>query len=88
MNIVVGKTANRTVIFADQIEHIIFSPYWNVPPSIVRKEILPVLSTGYLQRHNMEITGNAGGLPVIRQRPGSSNALGRVKFVFPNRYNI
>jgi murein L,D-transpeptidase YcbB/YkuD len=36
----------------------------------------------------MEITGNAGGLPVIRQKPGAKNSLGRVKFLFPNNYNI
>lgn len=90
MNIVAGKAANRTVIFSDQMEYIIFSPYWNVPPSIVRKEILPALhrSGGYLSRNNMEVTGYLNGLPVIRQRPGADNALGGVKFVFPNRYNI
>jgi len=42
----------------------------------------------YLVQHRMEITGYAGGLPVIRQKPGSGNALGKVKFLFPNRFNI
>ncbi|HEY0356250.1 MAG TPA: L,D-transpeptidase family protein, partial [Flavisolibacter sp.] len=88
MNIVCGKAATRTVIFSDQLEYIVFSPYWNVPPSIVRNELLPLLSSSYLRRHNMEITGYAGGLPVVRQKPGPSNALGLVKFLFPNRYNI
>jgi murein L,D-transpeptidase YcbB/YkuD len=36
----------------------------------------------------MEITGEEGGLPVIRQRPGGKNALGKVKFLFPNSFNI
>lgn len=90
MNIIVGKAANRTVIFSDRIEHIIFGPYWNVPRSIVRNEILPAMrrSGNYLARNNMEITGYSNGLPEIRQRPGPGNALGSVKFVFPNRYNI
>ncbi len=90
MNIIVGKAANRTVIFTDRIENIVFGPYWNVPSSIVRKEILPAIrrSSSYLSRNNMEITGYTNGLPVIRQRPGGDNALGKIKFVFPNRYNI
>jgi murein L,D-transpeptidase YcbB/YkuD len=90
MNIVVGKSATRTVIFSDSLEYIVFSPYWNVPTSIVRKEILPAInrSSNYLTRNNMEITGYSNGLPVIRQKPGGANALGKVKFIFPNRYNI
>ena len=90
MDIVVGKAANRTVIFSDKMEYLIFAPYWNVPRSIVRKEILPAMSrsSNYLSRNNMEITGYSNGLPVIRQKPGEDNALGKVKFVFPNRYNI
>jgi murein L,D-transpeptidase YcbB/YkuD len=42
----------------------------------------------YLKEQDMEVTGNAGGLPVIRQLPGEKNSLGRVKFLFPNSYNI
>jgi L,D-transpeptidase YcbB len=90
MDIIVGKAANRTVIFSDKMQYIIFAPYWNVPGSIVRKEILPAMhrSSGYLSRNDMEVTGYSNGLPVIRQRPGLQNALGKIKFVFPNRYNI
>lgn len=90
MKIVVGKAANKTVIFSDQLQYVVFSPYWNVPTSIVRKEILPAMQNdpSYLQRHNMEQVGSSEGLPKIRQKPGSNNALGRVKFIFPNSYNI
>jgi L,D-transpeptidase YcbB len=90
MRIVVGKAANKTVVFNDQLKHVVFSPYWNVPRSIVRNEIVPAMkrNPGYLSRNNMEQTGTTGGLPVIRQKPGGSNALGRVKFIFPNSYNI
>jgi murein L,D-transpeptidase YcbB/YkuD len=42
----------------------------------------------YLTKHNMGITGHEGGLPVVRQRPGEQNALGKVKFLFPNSFNI
>ena len=90
IKIVVGKAANNTVIFTGQLKHVVFSPYWNVPPSIVRNEILPALNRNrnYLSKMNMEQTGSSGGLPVIRQKPGSANALGKVKFIFPNSYNI
>ena len=90
INIVVGKAANNTVIFTGQLKHVVFSPYWNVPPSIVRTEILPAIkrNPNYLAKMNMERTGSSGGLPVIRQKPGGANALGKVKFIFPNSYNI
>lgn len=90
MKIVVGKAAHETVVFNDKLKYIVFSPYWNVPRSIVRNEILPQMkrNPSYLAAHNMEKTGERGGLPVIRQRPGGSNALGRVKFLFPNSYSI
>ena len=90
VNVVVGKAAHSTVIFSGQLKHVVFSPYWNVPPSIVRNEILPAIrrNPDYLKKTNMEKTGYSNGLPVIRQKPGASNALGRVKFIFPNSYNI
>jgi murein L,D-transpeptidase YcbB/YkuD len=90
IDIVVGKAANKTVIFNDNLKYVVFSPYWNVPASIVRNEILPAMQGdgNYLDRMNMEQTGTSNGLPVIRQKPGGSNALGKVKFIFPNRYNI
>ncbi|MFT3824312.1 MAG: L,D-transpeptidase family protein [Chitinophagaceae bacterium] len=90
MPIVVGSEANSTVIFSDQLKYVVFSPYWNVPRSIVRKEIYPAMqrNKNYIASHNMEVTGHSGGLPVVRQKPGGSNSLGRVKFLFPNNYNI
>jgi murein L,D-transpeptidase YcbB/YkuD len=90
MKIVVGKAATRTVIFSNRLKYIVFSPYWNVPLSIVRNEIVPAMEKdpNYLNRNNMEITGRENGLPVVRQKPGASNSLGLVKFLFPNQYNI
>lgn len=90
MGIVVGKAATQTVIFSNTLKNIVFSPYWNIPPSIVRAEILPALrrNRGYLAQKNMEQYGFSDGLPLVRQKPGNSNSLGRVKFLFPNSYNI
>lgn len=85
MDIVVGKEANSTVIFSNQLKFVVFSPYWNIPASIVQKEILPAIrrNGNYLSRMNMEPTENG-----FRQKPGGNNALGKVKFIFPNSYNI
>ena len=85
-----------------------FSPYWNIPKSILRQEILPLLEKDpeYLQKNNMQIVSRfAHDAPVyainednirrlysgqlhLRQRPGRKNALGHIKFIFPNDYSI
>ncbi len=88
--VVVGKPAHKTPVISNSLQHIVFSPHWNVPPGILRNEVLPAISRdpGYLSRQNMEITGYRNGLPVVRQRPGLGNALGVVKFLFPNKHNV
>jgi murein L,D-transpeptidase YcbB/YkuD len=85
MNVVVGKSLNKTVIFSGKLQYIVFSPYWNIPESIVKNEILPGIkrNSSYLASHHMEAYG--GG---YRQRPGPWNSLGQVKFLFPNSYSI
>ncbi|MEO7120703.1 MAG: L,D-transpeptidase family protein [Ginsengibacter sp.] len=90
MNVVVGKDGHNTTIFSDNLTTIVFSPYWNVPESIVKKEIQPSMAKNknYLQDNNMEITGMRDGLPIVRQKPGDKNSLGKVKFLFPNSFNI
>lgn len=90
MEVVVGKEGHNTTMFSGKLNQIVFSPNWNVPASIVRKEILPAINRNqsYLQQNNMEVTGERNGLPVIRQLPGKKNALGKVKFLFPNSFNI
>eukprot|EP01136_Pigoraptor_vietnamica_P022231 Opistho-1_new@73133 len=67
MNVIVGTAANNTVIFSGNLKYVVFSPYWNVPSSIVKKEMLPAISRNrnYLSRNNMEITGYSGGLPHV-----------------------
>ena len=90
IDVVVGKEGHSTMMFNGDLNQVVFSPYWNVPPSIVANEILPAMekNPNYLAKENMETTGNDDGLPVIRQKPGPGNALGKVKFLFPNSFNI
>ncbi|GIZ09087.1 murein L,D-transpeptidase [Flavobacterium sp. UMI-01] len=80
-NVVVGKTVNKTVIFSAPMRYIVFSPYWNVPNSIIKNEILPAIKKdpNYLAKNNME--WNDGK---VRQKPGPKNSLGLIKFLFPN----
>jgi murein L,D-transpeptidase YcbB/YkuD len=88
--VVVGQSIHQTTVFYGEVKYVVFSPYWNVPQSIVLKEIIPGIrkDTNYLQKHDMEITGYHGKIPVVRQKPGPENSLGLVKFLFPNSYDI
>ncbi|HEU4554773.1 MAG TPA: L,D-transpeptidase family protein [Chitinophaga sp.] len=90
MEVVVGKEGSSTTQFSGDLNQVVFNPYWHVPRSIVRKEILPAMEKNkhYLEENDMEITGERNGLPVVRQLPGKKNALGHVKFLFPNSFNI
>lgn len=105
MNVIVGKANQRTPLFNKDMVRVEFSPYWNVPPSITRKEMLPRLQRDpdYVQRNNYEIVNSRGarvevnadslaalanGNMRLRQRPGRGNAMGGVKFIFPNKDNI
>lgn len=90
MAAIIGRAARtRTPIFTASMTSIILNPDWNVPQSIIRNEILPALSKNprYLASHHMEMTSTAAGVRV-RQLPGPWNALGRVKFVFPNIHEV
>lgn len=83
--VVVGATKTKTDIFNAAMSYLIFSPYWNLPKSIIEKEIKPAIAkdTNYLASHNME--WNNG---LVRQKPGIKNSLGLVKFMFPNSHEI
>ena len=76
MNVVVGKNVHKTVLFSGDIKYIVFSPYWDIPPSILKNEILPGIQKdpNYLKRNNMEWVGNR-----VRQKPGPKNSLGLVE---------
>ena len=88
MKVIVGQEYQdkATPVFADSMETVVFRPYWEVPPAIAAKEIFPK-GPGYLARENME-TYQQNGETHVRQRPGPKNALGYVKFLFPNDFNI
>jgi murein L,D-transpeptidase YcbB/YkuD len=109
IRVVVGKPGNETPIFSDEMETVVFSPYWNIPDSIVEGETAPAMARDprYLARNNIEIlrVGDSGASAIdpasvnwdnpdelkqlaFRQRPGASNALGHVKFLFPNEHNV
>jgi Uncharacterized protein conserved in bacteria len=109
MKVVVGTPDNKTPVFSDMMTTTVFSPYWNVPDSIVEGETAPAAARdpGFLQRNNIEIlrVTKTGTTPVdpstvkwddpeelkalaFRQKPGATNALGHVKFLFPNAYNV
>ncbi|TDH29205.1 hypothetical protein EXU57_03815 [Segetibacter sp. 3557_3] len=91
MNVVVGKEGHNSMMFTGNLNQVVFSPYWNIPESIVKSEILPAIerNPNYLAQHNMEIKGTYDeGIPAIRQLPGPDNSLGKVKFLFPNDFDI
>ena len=88
MKVIVGQEYQdkATPVFADSMETVVFRPYWNVTPDIAAKEIFPK-GEAFMARENMETYRENGALRV-RQRPGPKNALGFVKFLFPNDFNI
>jgi murein L,D-transpeptidase YcbB/YkuD len=105
MRVVVGRAMRtQTPVFTGAMKTVVFAPYWNVPTSITRREIVPKLRSnpGYLAAQDMEIVSDGTPLPPspsniaklssggaqLRQRPGPKNALGRVKFLFPNSNNV
>ena len=109
MKVIVGRALEtRTPLIHGEMRTIEFQPYWNVPPSIAHKELVPRLrrsgGAAYWAREGFEFVGGGGapdatldaarldavmaGRMRIRQRPGPRNALGDIKFVFPNRESI
>jgi murein L,D-transpeptidase YcbB/YkuD len=71
------------------MEHVIVNPSWTVPPSILKKEFLPALARDpfYAQRRGFNIVRRGDGIS-IRQPPGERNALGFIKFIFPNEHSV
>lgn len=109
MNVVVGKAyGHGTPIFSDTMQYVIFRPYWSVPYSIVKGELLPHIASDpdYLAKKGLEVVNSRdevvtsgtvtsdvieqlrAGKLFIRQPPGPKNALGLVKFIFPNNFNV
>jgi murein L,D-transpeptidase YcbB/YkuD len=109
IRVVVGKPGNNTPIFSEDMESVVFSPYWNIPDTIAENETAPAVARdpNYLAKQGIEIlrvsssgtqTLNSSDVDwsnesamkglVFRQKPGAGNALGHVKFLFPNQYNV
>ena len=87
--VVVGKPDTPTPIFSKVMQFLIVNPYWNVPPSIIKKEMIPRLAQDpdYLRRLGFEVVHRGNNL-IVRQPPGERNALGRIKFMFPNEHSV
>ncbi len=106
MKVVVGQAEGNhdTPMFVRSMRYVNFRPYWNLPNSIIKKELMKHINAsglGYLASHDYEVV-TANGQPasgysasdlehgryVVRQKPGPKNSLGLVKFMFPNEYDI
>lgn len=109
MKVVVGSAYRRqTPVFVSSMTHVILRPYWNVPSSILRAELLPNIAKDslYLAKNDYQVVTSGGevvnsdrvaeemfaelraGKLAVRQVPGAKNALGSIKFIFPNDYNV
>ena len=88
--VVTGKPSTQTPIFSDEIEYITVNPSWNVPVSIVRNEMLPVMQDDpdFWSRRGFEMSEDRSGGLHFRQPPSAMNALGRIKFAFPNDHDV
>ncbi|MDB5571372.1 MAG: ErfK/YbiS/YcfS/YnhG family protein, partial [Hyphomicrobiales bacterium] len=87
--VIVGKPDTPTPIFSDAMEYIVVNPYWNVPTSIIKKEMLPAYQRdpSYFSRRGYEVIERKGQI-IVRQPPGERNALGLIKFIFPNEHSV
>lgn len=110
MKVIVGAEYNgrATPLFHDRMEHLIFSPYWNIPTSIAANEIIPKArgNRSYLPDNHYVISNTYGpggknydpyttdldrvvsGDLLLKEEPNPGNALGLVKFMFPNQYAV
>ncbi|GEP05875.1 L,D-transpeptidase family protein [Methylobacterium oxalidis] len=87
--VIVGKTESPTPIFSGMMEYAVVNPSWNVPPSILKNEFLPGLARdpNYAARRGYQVVRH-GNTISVRQPPGERNALGFVKFMFPNNHAV
>jgi L,D-transpeptidase YcbB len=88
--IVAGKPATPTPIMSAQMKSITVNPTWNVPDSIAANEYLPLLQQDptILQRMGLQVSYNADGSIHLSQPPGEQNALGQLRFNFPNKFLV
>jgi murein L,D-transpeptidase YcbB/YkuD len=88
--IVAGKPTQPTPIMSAEMKFITVNPTWNVPPSIIQNEYLPALAQdpNALERIGLKVQQNPDGTVRIWQPPGDRNALGRIRFNFPNKFLV
>jgi murein L,D-transpeptidase YcbB/YkuD len=89
MRAIVGAEEHPTPVLRARMNAVLFNPPWNIPTSIIRKEILPHARRDphYLDRNHYVYVGATGRSP-LQQLPGPDNALGRIKFELPNIYDV
>ncbi|QHO72179.1 murein L,D-transpeptidase [Bradyrhizobium sp. CCBAU 051011] len=89
--VVTGKPGKHaTPMLTETMKFITVNPTWNVPPSIIYNEYLPALQQDptVLQRMGLRLERNRDGSIHISQPPGEANALGRIRFNFPNKFLV
>ncbi len=87
--VIVGKEQSQTPIFSENMKYLVVNPSWTIPPSIMKKEILPGLAADpyYAARKGYKVI-RRGNQISVQQPPGERNALGYVKFMFPNDHAV
>ena len=112
LRVIVGNIEHPTPIFSDTLSYLTINPYWKLPASIIKKEVVPAMvkNPNYIKKHRLEIhetweenstiipssainwlsyLDNSVKFPYkIMQAPSSKNALGRIKFKFPNKFSV
>ena len=110
MKVIVGRKGHNTPVFYNRVRTIVLNPYWRIPASIIRHEMIPKLKknsnytnskkieihTGYSEHspkvnpHNVNWHKYGRRLPPYKfmQSPGKHNALGKIKYLFPNKYSV
>ena len=85
-----GRIEGRTVLFSDELNYVVFNPYWNVPVSMWNADYAAKIAEDpfWLQDNGFEIITTSEGGQLLRQLPSPNNALGLVKFLFPNEHDI
>ncbi len=89
--IVTGQPGEKaTPLLSETMKYITVNPTWNVPPSIINNEYLPALANDptVLDRMGLKLERNRDGSVHIYQPPGDGNALGRIRFNFPNKFLV
>ena len=85
MRVIVGKPETPTPIFSNKMEFMVVNPSWHVPQSIIRKQLAD--DPTYYSRNGYEVVRKGGNI-FVRQPPGERNALGNIKFMFPNDHAV